>query len=180
MRRWRLTYCCLFLAAAPVCSAGMKADSRSYGEADLSAYSTYEWSTGQEANSGHPLAEGSELDRRLQAIARGMLADRGLAPATSGEPDLRLRCFAIVKEMLDIGGVKRDMGGGVTWVGDVGALGVTAYRQGTLIIELVDAGSEDRLWAGWASDAVPAVPDPEKVAKKAEKALRKILKQLPR
>ena len=109
MRRWR---------PPRSCSA---ADSRSYGEADLSAYSTYEWSTGQEANSGHPLAEGSELDRRLQAIARGMLADRGLAPATSGEPDLWLRCFAIVKEMLDIGGVKRDMGGGVTWVGDVGA-----------------------------------------------------------
>jgi hypothetical protein len=79
----------------------------------------------------------------------------------------------------DIGGVKKDMGGGVTWVGDVGAHGVTAYRQGTLIIELVDAESEERIWAGWASDALPAVPDADKVGKKAEKALKKILKRLP-
>jgi hypothetical protein len=174
-----MTYYCLLLAAATVCSAGMKADSKSYAEMDLSAYASYEWSTDQEADSGHPLAGGSPLDRRLQEIARGILAGRGLAPSSDGEPDLRIKCIAISKEVQNISGVKKDMGGGVTWVGDVGAHGVTAYRQGTLIIELVDAESEERLWAGWASDALPAVPDPAKVGKKAEKALKKILKQLP-
>ena len=178
MRRW-LTCCGLVLSAATVCSAGMKADSKSYAAADLSAYATYEWSTDQEADSGHPLAEGSTLDRRLQQLARDLLAGRGLAPVADGEPDLWIRCYAIAKEMQDIGGVKKDMGGGVTWVGDVVAHGVTAYRQGTLSIELVDAQSEELLWAGWASDVLPVVPDPAKIGKKAEKALKKILKQLP-
>ena len=178
MRRW-LIYCCVFLAAATVCTAGMKVGSKSYAGADLSAYATYEWSTDQEADSGHPLAEGSALDRRLQGVARNLLAKRGLAPVPDGEPDLWIRCFAIAQEMQEIGGVKRDMGGGVAWIGDPGAHGVTAYRQGTLIIELVDAETEEPLWAGWASDAVPTVPDPAKVGKKAEKALKKIFKQLP-
>ena len=175
----RLIYCLLLLAGGGVCWAGMKVDAKSYAEMDLSAYSTYEWSTDQEADSGHPLSAGSPLDRRLQEIARTALAGSGLEPAVDGEPDLLIHCIAISKEVQDIGGVKKDMGGGVTWVGDVGAHGVTAYRQGTLIIELVDAESEERLWAGWASDALPAVPDPEKVGKKAEKALKKILKRLP-
>ena len=170
MKRWSV-YCALLLAAA-VCSAGMKADSKSYAAMDLSSYSTYGWSTDQEADSGHPLATGSPLDRRLQEVARENLAKRGLAPATDGEPDFLIHCIAISKEVQSIGGVKKEMGGGVTWVGDVGAHGVTAYRQGTLIVEIVDAASEERLWAGWASDALPAVPDPEKVGKKAEKALK--------
>ncbi len=178
MKRW-LTYCLLLVAATTVCWAGMKADSKSYAEMDLSAYATYEWSTDQEADSGHPLAGGSPLDRRLQEIARGILAGHGLAPSSDGEPDLRIKCIGIAKEVQNISGVKKDMGGGVTWVGDVGAHGVIAYRQGTLIIELVDASTEKRLWAGWASDALPAVPDPARVGKKAEKALKKILKQLP-
>ena len=66
MKRWS-TYCLLLLAAT-VCVAGMKADSKSYAGMDLSSYSTYEWSTDQEADSGHPLAAGSTLDRRLQEI----------------------------------------------------------------------------------------------------------------
>lgn len=178
MKRW-LTYCLLIVAAATVCWAGMKTDSKSYAEMDLSAYATYEWSTDQEADSGHPLAGGSPLDRRLQEVAKGVLAKRGLAPSSDGEADLRINCIAISKEVQSIGGVKKDMGGGVTWVGDVGAHGVTAYRQGTLIIEFVDASTEERLWAGWASDALPPVPDPDNVGKKAEKALKKILKRLP-
>ena len=177
MKRWSI-YGALLLVAA-VCSAGMRVDSKSYAEMDLAGYDTYDWSTDQEADSGHPLAHGSPLDLRLQGIARDLLSKRGLAPSGEGQPDLLIRCIAISKEMQDIGGVKKDMGGGVTWVGDVGAHGVTSYRQGTLIIELVDAESEERLWAGWASDALPAVPDPDKVGKKAEKALKKILKLLP-
>ena len=177
MKRWSI-YGFLFLTAATVCWAGMKVDSKSYAAMDLSAYDTYAWSTDQEADAGHPLSAGSPLDLRLQEIARDLLAKRGLAPVAGGEPDLQIRCIGISKEMQDIGGVKKDMGA-VTWVGDVGAHGVTAYRQGTLILELVDARSEERLWAGWASDALPAVPDPDKVGKKAEKALKKILQRLP-
>jgi len=173
-----LIYCLLLLAATTVCSARMKADSKSYAEMDLSAYSGYEWSTDQKGDSGHPLATGSPLDQRLQGVAKGLLAKRGLTPVGSGEADLWIRCIAISKAMQDIGGVNKDLGA-VPWVGDVGAHGVTSYRQGTLIIELVDAASEERLWAGWASDALPAVPDPAKVGKKAEKALKKILKSLP-
>ena len=178
MKRWSI-YGFLFLAAAAVCWAGMKVDSKSYAAMDLAAYDTYAWSTDQEADTGHPLSAGSPLDLRLQEIARDLLAKRGLAPVSDDEPDLRIRCIGISKEMQDIGGVKKDMGGGVTWVGDFGAHGVTSYRQGTLIIELVNAESEERLWAGWASDALPAVPDPDKVGKKAEKALKRILKRLP-
>jgi hypothetical protein len=124
----RLIYCFLLLAGGGVCWAGMKVDAKSYAEMDLSAYSTYEWSTDQEADSGHPLSAGSPLDRRLQEIARTALAGSGLEPAVDGEPDLLIHCIAISREVQDIGGVKKDMGGGVTWVGDVGAHGVTAYR----------------------------------------------------
>ena len=138
MRRWSV-YCLVLLATATVCLAGMKVDFKSYAEVDLSAHSTYRWSTDQEADSGHPLATGSPLDRRLQAIAGDLLAKRGLAPAGDGEPDLLIHCIAISKEAESIGGVKKEMVGGVTWVGDVGAHGFTAYRQGTLINELKDA-----------------------------------------
>ena len=167
------------LAAATICQAGMKVDSKSYGELDLSAGSTYRWSTNQEAGSGHPLATGAPLDRRLRATLEDQLAKRGVAPAGDGDPDFLILCIAILKEVQSIGGVKKEIGGGVTWVGDVGAHGITAYRQGTLIIEIKEAGSDKPLWAGWASDAMPTVPDPDKVGKKAEKALKKILKRLP-
>jgi hypothetical protein len=178
MKRF-LIFCSLFLLTAAISLAGMKVKTERWEGAELSAYQSYSWRTGHDADSGHPLAEGSRLSARLQEIGDELLAEHGLGRSLDEESDLWVRCTGVAEEMLQIEGTERDLGG-ISWVGDPHAHSMVSYRRGTLLVEIVDAESEKVIWAGWATDVVPSLPDPEKVGKKAEKAMRKILKQLPR
>ena len=116
---------------------------------------------------------------RLQAIGDPILGKYGLSKDSAGEPDLWIRYSGFSKETLNIEGTTRDMGGGVSWVGDPTAHSISGYRQGTLMFELVDAKTDKTVWSGWAVDAVPFQPDARKVGKKVEKATKKILGKLP-
>jgi hypothetical protein len=81
--------------------------------------------------------------------------------------------------MVGAGGGGSDLGSDVTWL-VASSSAPMIYKQGTLLIEALEAESGELLWAGWASDAIEAIPKREKVAKKAEKAMGKIMKEFPR
>jgi len=177
MKRLLLALPLLLLAVSPA-DAGMKVKSESLEGADLSSFRTYSWKAADPSSSGLMIAEGTRIAGMLEDIGDRALAKAGLQKKPAEEADLIFRYRGFAKEMVGAGGGASDLGSDVTWL--VGSSALLVYKQGTLLIEALDAETEELLWAGWASDAIEALPKREKVAKKAEKAMGKIMKEFPR
>ncbi|MDH3743646.1 MAG: DUF4136 domain-containing protein [Acidobacteriota bacterium] len=172
-------FCFLFVATAALCTAGMKVKTKTGRGTALASYETYAWKSQHDAESEHILAAGSPSAQILESVADPMLRKYGLSLESNGEPDLLVRYTGVSREMLNIEGTTRDLGGNATWIGDPHAHSMMMQREGTLLLEIVDAVTEKLVWAGWATDAVDTVPNPVKITKKIEKATKKILKELP-
>ena len=178
MRRLQIILLSL-LVVTPAVDAGMKVKSESLEGADLSSYATYSWKAADPATSGLIIAEGTKLAGRLEEIGDQALVKAGLGKKPLGESDLVIRYRGFARDMVGVGGGAGDLDSDVTWL--VGSsTPPMAYKKGTLLIEALDAETEELLWAGWASDVIEALPKREKIAKKAEKAMVKIMKQFPR
>ena len=175
------TLCVLSLAVicASAAHGGMKVKSESKKGVDLSTYTTYSWKAADPSDSGLMIAEGTRIAGMLEEVGDKALAKAGLEKVPAGEAGLIFRYRGFAKEMLGAGGGAADSGADVTWL--VGSsVPPTVYKEGTLLIEAVDADSGELLWAGWAKGAIEAIPKREKVAKKAEKAMAKIMQEFPR
>jgi hypothetical protein len=167
---------CSLLLLSVAAHAGMKVKSESAKGADLSSFTTYTWRAADPATSGLMIAEGTRIAGIIEEVGDKALAKAGLEKRSVEEAGLIFRYRAFAKEMIGAGGGAADLGSDVTWL--VGSPAPpTVYKQGTLLIEALDAKSGDLLWAGWAQGAIEAIPKREKVAKKAEKAMSKIMKE---
>jgi len=175
MKRWIVYGLGLMMASGAV--AGMRVKSLSMPGVELGRYATYAWDSNHDPDSGSFMAEGSSTAKRMERLGNPMLAERGLSEVASGEPDLWIRYTA-----LSVGNVSmaRNAGEGsdVNWILEPMTFHDVSYRLGTLLLEFVDAESDQLVWAGWASDVMP---DADKlIEKKIDKAIQKILKKLPK
>ena len=143
---------------------------------DYSAYDTFDWKPGHKRHPDAPLAEGSALDRKLKSIGERLLRSAGFEKSTSGEPDLWVMFYGVLQEMGGIEGVNFELSDNVSWIGNPSSSYVGFYQQGTLVVEVLDAATDEVLWSGWSSEVIK---DPTKLDKKAEKAMSRILKQFP-
>jgi hypothetical protein len=166
------------LALAAPATAGMKVKSELRDGVDLSSYETYTWKAADPASSGLLLSEGSRLAGVLEEIGDEALAKKGHTRAGVGGGSLVIRYRGFAKEMVGTYGAAYAPPD-VTWIVGSSAPPMV-YKQGTLLVEALEAETGELLWAGWASDALESFPDREKLARKAEKAMTKIMKKFPR
>ncbi len=143
---------------------------------DFSEYRTYAWKTRPGIDPNHPLAEGSLLDRMLKVAADSTLATKGFERTESGTPDLWVTYTGFVEDVLEIEGTRREITSGLTWIGTPYAHSTRAYKEGTLVIEILDARTEQLVWSGWAKDVASTR---EKLRKKAARAPKRILQHFP-
>jgi hypothetical protein len=165
------------MLAAASARAGMKVHSRSWGDTNLARYEFYGWLAADEKDSGALIAKGTRLAAKLEATGDRILIKVGLAKGAGEGPRLVFRYRGLAADMLHIEGVTKEISDHVTWIGDPNAHSMTSYKKGALLVEVLDAETDELLWAGWAVDVIELIPDPQKLAKKAEKAMTKILKQ---
>ena len=165
----------LFFLTGAACLA-MSVKTSYVPEVDYSAYRTYSWKPRVEVGPDHPLAEGGEVDRIVKQAADSILATQGFERTEVETPDLWINYAAFAVDKMDVEGIKREVSGRVSWIGDPTAHSTRSYREGTLVFEIFDAGSDELIWSGWASEVASSQ---EKLRKKAEKAARKILKLFP-
>lgn len=180
MKRIAIVCCILVLGSAALARAGMKVHSKSWGDAALAEYDSYSWLAADEADSGAVIAKGTRLAGKLEVVGDAILIKAGFSKGTGEGRRLVFRYRGLAADMLDIEGVTKEISEHVTWVGDPNAHSMTSYRKGALMVEALDAETDELLWAGWAVDLIELIPDRQKLAKKAEKAMAKILKQLPK
>ncbi len=161
---------CLVLLSSVATSAGISTDHDS--EADFSKYKTFAWQEGTHAKN-------ELMHKRIVRAIEKELVEAGWT-ATDGEADVHLVYHVALNqdrriEVDDFGYWSRwrrpGFGGSEVTVFDV--------NVGTLIIDILDAGSGDAVWRGMAQKDLPPTPDPDKMEKKLGKILRKMFHNFP-
>ncbi len=160
----RLTSCLLTVLLPAATTALPVIEVESYAEAGFGEFATYAWIQGTPAR--HEQVEQAirravelELESRgLKRVDEG--ADLLVATHTSHEGTAGMDPDAFVY-------------GGAPWKGwtDHGPI------QGALLVDLVDGKSQQLLWRGLSTGAVPA--STEKAEKKAIKRIRKMFREFP-
>ena len=141
-------------------------------EADFSGYKTFAWKEGT-------LAENTLMHKRIVRAIEAELESAGLTQ-NEGEPDVYILYHVALNQdrrisVDDFGYSGRwrrpGYGGGDVTVFDV--------NVGTLIVDMLDATSEEGVWRGMAQKDLPPTPDPDKMEKKLGKILGKMFRDYP-
>lgn len=145
--------------------------------ADFTRYRTYDWGPPDSWSTGDPRLDNNPFfQERVRADVDEQLATRGFEKTTSGRPDLRIRYRASVTQRIDSPGIDRESGYCVTH-----DCGPYVYEAGTLLIDLVDTGTNRLVWRGWAEGSVDGVIDNQQwLEQRVDAAVTRIFKQLPR
>jgi hypothetical protein len=136
-------------------------------EADLSTYQTLAW---KESKESRVLAEKNSLsDRRIRAAVENELETKGYRIDEGETVDAYVIYHVAVRDQLRVD---------ETWAGRRWGrqVNLSTFKEGTLVLDVVDAETGDLVWRGWVSDAVG---DPKKVEKRLAKATKKLLKKFP-
>ena len=142
---------------------------------DYSSYGSFGFKVKEDVPDEHPLGAESPLLEQLREVAKKELLARGMTFIDGGSPDLWITFFGLGQEDLSIEGTSREVGP-VTWVGDPGAHSSRTVIHATLLIEVWDAASGERVWSGWATGEST---NREKLRARAPRAARKILEAFP-
>ncbi len=140
---------------------------------DFSQYKTYQWlekGGNSSITQRNPLA----AQKIVGAVEREMQL-KGLKKSVGEAADLLLTFHAGVQDKVDVTAYgynywRPRRGLGITTVD------VNRYKEGTLIIDVIDAREKQLIWRGWGSGVIG---DPGNVGEKIEKAVTKILEEYP-
>jgi len=145
-------------------------------EADFTRYRTYTWVPGTNL--------GDEFNhKRVMAAVDAQLAAKGMRRVEANEnPDMLVAYHASFDRDLQINASSFDTGG---WGGyrfgsnRTGSARVQEILVGTLIVDLVDAGTRDVVWRGIANKEVDVKADPEKRDRNMNQAAEKLFRKYP-
>jgi hypothetical protein len=144
-------------------------------KADFSHYKTFAFKKGTDAPT--PFAQ----ERITTAIGNELKA-RGMSQSES--PDLFVYSHVKVSTEKRVDVTSFGYGGYPGWGGWGGSFGtssavVTDVPMGTLMVDLVDAKTNELVWRGLASDTLLTNPTPEKSEKRINKGVAKLFTKYP-
>ncbi len=158
MERSRVGLAALLLLCAclPACQT-LSVRSDFDREVDFSAYRSFSWLSPPlretAERSEDPFAHNSLLDKRMRKVLDEELALRGLRPGAGDEADLRVDYHVVYSEKLvahetRVGHFHHRWGPPFLSSVDVD---VSQIPQVTLVVDLIDARSEQLVWRGWST-----------------------------
>jgi hypothetical protein len=144
-------------------------------DADFAAYRTYAWASQSQSSS-----EAGASDLVMQRVRRAVDAElqkEGLS-RVEAEPDLLVASHTGVKDKINV----TDWGytyGDYYWGWGGRQIDVYQYQQGTLVVDLIDYGSKELVWRGWAQKTLDENPTPERMDRTIQDAVKKIFERYP-
>ena len=127
---------------------------------DFSKYKTYRWARIKERDPNDLLTKNLRLRKRVMVAVNKGLKEKGFEKLDRGKPDFIVFVHAGVQQKTNVyyhGGYH--YGG---WWGPYGGYSsVSTYKQGTLVVDIVDTEEKELSWRGIASDVVQSYSDPE-------------------
>ncbi|HTO97576.1 MAG TPA: DUF4136 domain-containing protein [Myxococcales bacterium] len=165
--------------AAAACSS-VKVQSEWDRAANFKGYKTYAWITQQPGPEQAPPARDPRIREAAISHVNAALKSKGLALVESGQsPDLLVAVHGWAVNRIDVRSYGYAYGPspyyGMYPTLATGGVDVRQYRDGTLIIDLIDSGTHQMVWRGTATDTF----DPGAEAKTVANAIDKTLDQYP-
>ena len=141
-------------------------------EADFANYKTYRWLRTRE---GKPMtAKNPLMAKRMRRAIEGELSAKGYHLVEDEKPDFLVAFYSGVRNKVDVTTYGYRYGRWGRWRGT--AVAVDRYKEGTLIIDIIDSNEKELVWRGWASGTVE---NPNKAQETINKAVAKLLSKFP-
>jgi hypothetical protein len=138
--------------------------------ANFSSYHTYEWTAGNREPTGDKRVDNSLVDARIRSIVEAQLRSKGYRPSAPGRPDFYVSYHAGVKDLAKGASTQRYIGDRAT--GKYTTINaIEPYKEGALLVDIVDGTSNQLVWQGSAVAEV----DPGMTAKERDEYLTRIL-----
>ncbi len=150
---------------------------------DFSSYQTYRWATVKELNPNDALQRNPLVGNRVKASVDRVLQAKGFKLMETGEVDFVVVVHAGVQEKMEVtdwGTSYYGQGWYNPWWGPYGGhTDVSYYKEGTLVIDIVNAKKMKLTWRGLGTTTVKDYKDSQKMEADIEKAVNKILASFP-
>lgn len=142
--------------------------------ADLGRYQHYAWGPVDRSGTGDPRLDDNDIvQERIQAAIEKQLAAKGFDKVASGSPDLLVHYHVSVEQRIDL--TNREP---TTPCPECKPF---IYDAGSLVVDLVDAGTNRVVWRGWAEGNVEGLVDNQRwLDAEVDEAVTRIFAQLPR
>jgi hypothetical protein len=142
---------------------------------ELSKYRTYAWRAADTLSTGDPRLDNNWFfDERVRKDVDTQLAVKGFVKVGDGTPDVLVRYHANITQQIQ----GQDVNPSARCADDECRSDV--FEAGTLLIDLVDARTNELLWRGWSEGTIDGVIDDQKwLEETVDNAVRRIFRQLP-
>jgi hypothetical protein len=146
--------------------------------ASFSRYHTYAWvSSGQEATKDRRL-DSSLVDTRIRTAVDAQLRAKGYLASLDGRPDFLVTYRVGMKDMMKGASTQHYIGdrahGTFTTVSDI-----QPYNEGTLLIDILDANSQQLVWQASAKAELAQSLSPEQRDARVNNVVRAMLAHFP-
>ena len=138
--------------------------------ANFSGYRTYDWTAGNREPTGDKRVDNSLVDARIRSIVENQLRSKGYRPSSTRQPDFYVSYHAGVKDLAKGASTQRYIGDRAT--GKYTTINaIEPYKEGALLVDIVDGTSNQLVWQGTAVAEV----DPGMTAKERDEHLTRII-----
>lgn len=169
---WLLLACALLVCVG---CAPMRVAAFAPRGVDLSSYRTFDWGSRESFITGDArLDENSFFQDHLKAQVERRLAEHGVTRAAT--PDLIAHYHASVSQSLDFAGLDP-----LTGACSTTECGPVVHEAGTLVLDLVERGTDRLIWRGWADGPLAgAIENQRWMEAHVEDAVAKIVERFSR
>jgi len=177
MRAFRLSAALLCLALLGACT-GYHVTYDYDVTASYGRYRTFDYYTSKKGTGGTT----NLMDKRVRAAVEKELQAKGFAMETKADPDFLVTYYPVVHERRYRTTTHLGWGWGYRpFYGRVGSSvsEVHSYKEGTIVIEIVDFKSNQMIWQGAAAGALTGLNNPEDADEVVPRAVRDILAKFP-
>ena len=165
----------VLLILSGVCGCASMSVTTDYDqETDFAEYETFDWIKQKPKVPPRRSFDAALFEKRLRNAVEAELETRGYERVTTGKPDLLVAYHIGSKNKVDVTTHGYRYGPRGRWVGR--HVEVHRYKEGTLILDLVDAGEKQLIWRG---TAVGAVYNPRDMEARILEAVTELFEEFP-
>jgi hypothetical protein len=167
----------LFAVALSACGPEIRIHNDYDKAYSIQTYASFQWAKQKEIESrNNPLYYNELNDKRIKSAVNHELVNKGYALVTDSA-DFVLHYHIVIEDMSEIAPDPYNYHYGPGWPRS--HTHIYRYREGTLIIDVMNPENKDLIWRGWATSALDEIYDPTQVEPLIQLAVSKILQKFP-
>ena len=176
--KWTHPLCCFLLVTSAAACASPQVGYDYDHSANFRAYHTYEWMPGKQETTGDKRVDNSLVDARIRTAIGAQLRSKGYTAPVDGRPDFYVAYHVGVKDMIKGSSTQSYIGdrayGTYTTLSDI-----QPYKEGTLLIDIVDTTSKQLVWQASALAEVDPGMTPDERDERITSIVHAMLSHFP-